>query len=197
VASNAILQQLQNSLPPPLSHKSRRLFAETEDLTVQALREVRTLSYLLYPPMLDEGGLEDAIRHYVEGYSERSGVQVDVQVSADLGRLGRDTEMALFRVVQESLTNVQLHSGSRYPHIRLNRIQDYVVLEIRDEGRATVRNTESRRNVLPGVGIPSMRERVKQIGGQLDIESSSTGTTVRVTIVIHDDPHSATAHSGR
>jgi signal transduction histidine kinase len=103
VALTAILQQLQNSLPP-LSHKSRRLFAEAEDLAAQALREVRTLSYVLYPSMLDEGGMEDAICHYVEGYSERSGVHVGVQVSADRTP-GRDTEMALFGVVQENLTS--------------------------------------------------------------------------------------------
>jgi signal transduction histidine kinase len=196
VLLSAALERLQSSVPPS-SAQSRRLFSEAEELAAQALREVRTLSYLLYPPMLDESGLEDAICHYVEGYSKRSGVQVDVQASPDLGRLGRDKEMALFRVVQESLTNVQRHSGSRRAYIRLNRIQNRVILEIRDEGRRTGRNAESRHNVSPGVGIPSMRERVKQIGGQLDVESNSTGTTVRATIVINEETHSGTAHPGR
>jgi PAS domain S-box-containing protein len=196
VLLTAALERLQSSVPPS-SPKSRRLFSEAEELAGQALREVRTLSYLLYPPMLDESGLEDAICHYVEGYSKRSGVQVDVQASPDLGRLGRDKEMALFRVVQESLTNVQRHSGSRRAYIRLNRIQNHVILEIRDEGRRSGRNAESRRNVSSGVGIPSMRERVKQIGGQLDIELSSTGTIIRATIVINEETPSGTAHPGR
>ena len=144
-----------------------------------------SLSYLLHPPLLDESGLEDAISHYVEGYSKRSGVQVDVQVSPNLGRLGRDTEMALFRVVQESLTNVQLHSGSRRAWIRLDRVRDFVILEIKDEGD-TGRNPETRRNVIPGVGILSMRERVTQLAGHLDIESTSAGTTIRATIPVND-----------
>ncbi|HXM97478.1 MAG TPA: MHYT domain-containing protein [Candidatus Dormibacteraeota bacterium] len=180
----ASLQQLQTSIPT-LSSKTERLFSEAEDFAAQALREVRTLSYLLYPPMLDESGLEDAISDYVEGYSKRSGVHVDVQVSPNLGRLGRDTEMALFRVVQESLTNVHLHSGSRRAWIRLDRMRDSVILEIKDEGD-TGRNPETRRSVTPGVGILSMRERVTQMAGHLDIESSSAGTTIRATIPIND-----------
>lgn len=184
VLLTASLQQMQTSIAP-LSSKALRLFSEAEDFAAQALREVRTLSYLLYPPMLDESGLEDAISHYVEGYSKRSGVQVDVQVSPNLGRLGRDTEMALFRVVQESLTNVQLHSGSRRAWIRLERMGDSATLEIRDEGD-TGRNPESRRSVTTGVGIPSMRERVTQMSGHLEIESSNAGTTIRATIPVND-----------
>jgi len=134
--------------------------------------------------MLDESGLEDAIGYYIEGYTERGGGQVDVQVSPGLGRLARDTEMALFRVVQESLTNVQLHSGTRRAYLRLNRVHDRVILEIRDEGRGTASGKGSNPKPLVGVGIHSMRERLKQVGGQLEIESSSTGTTVRATIVI-------------
>ena len=195
VLVSAALKGLQDSIPLR-SHKSRRLFSEAEELVAQALRELRTLSYLLHPPMLDESGLEDAISHYVEGYALRSGVQVDVQVSADFGRLGRDREMALFRVLQESLTNVQLHSGSRRAYIRLHRMRDRVILEIRDEGRGTAPTAETRRKVLPGVGIPSMRERVKQIGGQLHIDATGTGTTVRVTIGMDEPPHEAVTHSG-
>jgi PAS domain S-box-containing protein len=182
---SAALQRLQSS-DTPRSDKSRQLFAEAEELAAQVLREVRTLSYLLYPPMLEESGLEDAIHHYVEGYMERSGIQVDVHVSADFGRLGRDKEMALFRVAQESLTNVQRHSGSARAHIRLNRIQNRVTLEVRDEGRGVGGGADRRRNAPAGVGIASMRERIRQIGGQLEIESSSAGTTVRATITVDD-----------
>jgi two-component system, NarL family, sensor kinase len=185
VLLSAALERLQNSVPSN-RRKSRQALSEAQELAGQALREVRTLSYLLYPPMLEESGLEDAIFHYVEGYTKRSGVQVDVQVSPDFGRLGRDKEMALFRVAQESLTNVRRHSGSRRAHIRLNRVGNRIILEIRDAGRGTSGGADDQRGLSPGVGITSMRERVRQVGGQLEIESTSAGTTVRATIVLDD-----------
>jgi len=188
VLLSAALERLQNSAQAQ-SLKFRRVFSEAQELTALALHEVRTLSYLLYPPMLDESGLEDAISHYVEGYGERTGIQVNVQVSRHLGRLGRDTEMVLFRVVQESLTNVQRHSRSRRAAVRLNRIEDQVTLEIRDEGTGMGRKGEKIRKILPGVGISSMRERVRQIGGELEIESTSAGTTVRARITVDVEKH--------
>ena len=188
VLLSAALERLQNSAQAQ-SLKFRRVFSEAQELTALALHEVRTLSYLLYPPMLDESGLEDAISHYLEGYGERTGIQVNVQVSRHLGRLGRDTEMVLFRVVQESLTNVQRHSRSRRASVRLNRIEDQVTLEIRDEGRGMGRKGEKIRKILPGVGISSMRERVRQIGGELEIESTSAGTTVRARITVDVEKH--------
>jgi len=188
VLLSAALERLQNSAQAQ-SLKFRRVFSEAQELTALALHEVRTLSYLLYPPMLDESGLEDAIAHYLEGYGERTGIQVNVQVSRHLGRLGRDTEMVLFRVVQESLTNVQRHSRSRRASVRLNRIEDQVTLEIRDEGRGMGRKGEKIRKILPGVGISSMRERVRQIGGELEIESTSAGTTVRARITVDVEKH--------
>src|SRR6266436_2924788 len=188
VLLTAALERLKNSASSR-SIKFRGVFSEAQELAGLALREVRTLSYLLYPPMLDESGLEDAISHYVEGYGERTGVQVNVQVSPNLGRLGRDTEMVLFRVVQESLTNVQRHSGSRRAAVRLKRIKDQVILEIRDEGRGMGRRVEKVRKILPGVGITSMRERVRQIGGGLEIESTSKGTTVRARIKVDVEKH--------
>ncbi len=188
VLLTAALERLKNSAAAR-SIKFRGVFSEAQELAGLALREVRTLSYLLYPPMLDESGLEDAISHYVEGYGERTGVQVNVQVSPHLGRLGRDTEMVLFRVVQESLTNVQRHSGSRRAYVRLNRVEDQVLLEVRDEGRSTGRKGKEVRKILPGVGISSMRERVRQIGGELKIESTSAGTTVRATIAVDVQRH--------
>ena len=188
VLLSAALERLQNSAQAQ-SLKFRRVFSEAQELTALALHEVRTLSYLLYPPMLDESGLEDAISHYLEGYGERTGIQVNVQVSRHLGRLGRDTEMVLFRVVQESLTNVQRHSRSRRAAVRLNRIEDQVTLEIRDEGTGMGRKGEKIRKILPGVGISSMRERVRQIGGELEIESTSAGTTVRARITVDVEKH--------
>jgi two-component system, NarL family, sensor kinase len=187
VLLSAALERLQSS--ESLRDKPRQLVSEAASLVGQALQEVRTLSYLLYPPMLEESGLGDAILHYVEGYTERSGVQVEVQATSDFRRLGRDKEMALFRVAQESLTNVQRHSGSGRAYIRLKRVGDRVTLEIRDEGVGASRAADSHRGFSPGVGITSMRERMRQIGGELEIQSTSAGTTVRATILLDDQGH--------
>src|SRR6266478_7697 len=149
---------------------------------------VRTLS-LWQPPMLDEAGLEDAIRDYASGFTERTGIEVEVEISPHLGRMIPDVEVALFRVVQESLTNIQRHSGSPQARIRIDRDPAKITLEIGDKGNGISGNLRRRKAESPfgpGVGIPSMHERVKLIGGHLEIESSNSGTTVRVTIPIHD-----------
>jgi len=182
VALATMLGQLRDSIPS-VERKSRRLLSECKVLADQCIREVRTLSYLLHPPMLDEGGLEDAIRDYVDGFTKRSGIQVELEVSPRFGRMKRDVELALFRVVQESLTNIQRHSGSLQAKIRIDRNADDVTLEVSDKGRGI---SDSRFPSGVGVGIPSMHERVKQIGGRLDVDSSSRGTTVRVTIPVND-----------
>jgi PAS domain S-box-containing protein len=180
VALATSLSQLHASVP---NRKLRKLASQCQALADQCIREVRTLSYLLYPPMLDESGLEDAIRHYMGGFTERTGIEVELEISPRLGRLKPHVELALFRVVQESLTNIQRHSGSLQAKIRIERDADKIALEISDNGSGisgTLRNGK-----LPfgsGVGIPSMHERVTQIGGQLAIESSKRGTTVHVTI---------------
>ncbi|PYU32761.1 MAG: hypothetical protein DMG28_10525 [Acidobacteria bacterium] len=182
VALATMLGQLRGSIPS-VERKSRRLLSECKVLADRCIREVRTLSYLLHPPMLDEGGLEDAIRDYVDGFTKRSGIQVELEVSPRFGRMKPDVELALFRVVQESLTNIQRHSGSLQAKIRIDRNADDVTLEVSDKGRGI---SDSRFPSGVGVGIPSMHERVKQIGGRLDVDSSSRGTTVRVTIPVND-----------
>jgi len=139
---------------------------------------------VLHPPVLDQAGLVDAIREYVGGFVKRSEIHVELELSTNLGRMARDIEMTLFRVVQESLTNIQRHSGSQHAKIRIDRTSD-LTLEISDLGRGLSDSVPSRkeeRRFEVGVGIPSMQERVKAIGGRLDIESSSRGTTIRVTI---------------
>ena len=143
---------------------------------------------MLHPPALDHAGLEDAVRDYASGFSKRSGIQVDLELSAPLGRLPRDIELALFRIVQESLTNIQRHSGSQQAKIRIHRNSD-LTLEISDHGRGFSTSVSKGKNeprLEFGVGIPSMRERVKLIGGRLDIDSGSHGTTVRVTIPLEN-----------
>ena len=139
--------------------------------------------------MLDEAGLEDAIRHYVDGFGERTGIEVELKIPTRFGRMTPDAEMALFRVVQESLTNIQRHAGSQRAKIQLARSAGEIKLEISDQGRGTSWQEQRGNGGLPrkvGVGIPSMHERVKLIGGRLEIESSSSGTVVRVTIPVDD-----------
>jgi PAS domain S-box-containing protein len=163
--------------------KSRRLLSESKALADQCIREVRTLSYSLYPAVLDGIGLVGAIRDYVRGFSKRSGIHVDLDLSASLERMGRDIELALLRVVQEGLTNIQRHSGSQKATIRIER-NSALALEISDCGCGIVAKQKEKTGTRLefGVGIPSMQERVRLIGGQLRIDSSSNGTTLLVTI---------------
>ena len=184
VALATTLAQLQTSIPST-SRKLRKLISESQALANQCIREVRTLSYLLHPPMLEEAGLEDAVRIYIEGFTERSGIRVELKVSPKFGRHDQDTELTLFRVIQESLTNIQRHSGSVQAEIRIDRKPGMVVLEVSDNGSGISKNQGRRNAESPfrvGVGIASMRHRVKTIGGQLEIESRPNGTTTRVTM---------------
>jgi signal transduction histidine kinase len=154
------------------------------DLTDEAVREVRTISYLMHPPMLDEAGLASALRWYAKGFSERSKIRVDVEVSDDFGRQPQETEVTLFRIIQEALTNIHRYSGSKVARIRLARDSGAVRVEVQDEGCGITHPTEpSGSNHLPGVGIAGMRERVHQLDGIFEIESArGYGTTVRVIL---------------
>jgi PAS domain S-box-containing protein len=188
VALATMLDQLRGSIPSS-ERKSRRLLSECKALAERCIREVRTLSYVLHPPMLDEAGLADAIRDYVDGFTERSGIQVELELSPRVGRMARDVELALFRVVQESLTNIQRHSGSPQAKIRIDR-NSHLTLEISDRGRgasASVPRGKDEPRFKVGMGISSMQERVKLIGGRLEIDSTSHGTTVRVTIPLENE----------
>ena len=183
VALATMLGQLRTSIPTA-KRKSRQLLSESKALADKCIRDVRTLSYVLHPPVLDEAGLGEAIRDYVDGFTKRSGIQVELEISPRVGRMARDVELALFRVAQESLTNIQRHSGSQQAKVRIDRNSN-LTLEISDRGHGAFVG-RGRRIKEPefeiGVGIRSMQERVKLIGGRLDIDSSSHGTTVRVTI---------------
>ncbi len=197
VALATMLGQLRASIPLA-KRKSRRLFSECKALADKCIRDVRTLSYVLHPPVLDEAGLGEAVRDYVDGFTKRSGIHVQLEVSPLVGRLARDIELVLFRVVQESLTNIQHHSGSPQAKIRLNR-NSHLTLEISDLGRGfsgTKQTGKKEARFEVGVGIPSMQERVKLIGGRLDIDSSDHGTTVRVTIPFGENTREKTSHSG-
>jgi two-component system NarL family sensor kinase len=159
-----------------LNPRSRGALAESIALADRSLREIRTVSYLLHPRELDELGLESALSRYVDGFIQRSGLQVELEVSHGLGRLSQSLETTFFRVVQESLTNVHRHSGSRTAHVRLTRGPSNLILEIEDTGHGI------RADAPSGVGIASMRERVQQLNGWLEITSHAGATVVKATI---------------
>ena len=147
-------------------------------------REIRTTSYLLHPPMLDEIGLRAALSWYAEGLEQRAGLDVELDIPDDLERPSRDIEMTIFRLVQECLTNIHRHSGSKSAHIRLGRQGANLVVEIRDDGRgiATERLSELREKG-GGVGLRGVRERVRQFAGEFRIDSQEgIGTTILVTL---------------
>ena len=189
VALSSTLGHLHGSIPCA-SRRLRKDILQCLELADLCIREVRTLSYVLHPPMLDEAGLEDAIRHYVDGFAERTGIRVKLEISPNFGRLLQEEEMALFRVMQESLVNTQRHSGSSTATIVLDRTAQDVVLQISDQGRGI--QGKGKKPVkgaffAGGVGIQSMRERMKQVRGHLEIESSASGTTVRATVGVHEE----------
>lgn len=160
--------------------RSDQLLAESQQLAQQCLSEMRTMAYLLHPPSLDELGLVPACRSLVKGFTERSGILVDLKVPSELDRLPREIETALFRVMQESLSNIHRHSGSKTASIQLSESDREIRLEVSDHGRGLVREMVDRviDETRLGVGIAGMRERLRQLGGQLEIRSSSKGTTV-------------------
>jgi PAS domain S-box-containing protein len=167
---------------PGMNDKTRQILADTVSLAEQSTRELRTVSYLLHPPMLDELGLAGAMRDYADGFARRSGLRVDLELPPDLEGLPRDTALALFRVMQEALANVRRHSGSRTASIRLARTATELQLEVRDQGQGMAAARKLSAGDPPGgglgVGVPGMRERMRQLGGRLEIESNNRGTCV-------------------
>jgi PAS domain S-box-containing protein len=169
-----------------LSERAGRNLTDATRLVRELSQEVRTLSHLLHPPLLDEAGLESALHWFVEGFAQRSGINVDLDLSPELGRLSREMEISIFRVVQESLSNVHRHSGSKTAQVRVGRDAQKVTLEIRDQGRGFPVNgqAEPSEPAVPGVGIQGMRERVRQLGGHFDIQSTKGSTIVCVEIPV-------------
>jgi signal transduction histidine kinase len=178
---------------PELKAGEQAVLAETIALTDRCASEVRTMSYLLHPPALEALGLAGAGRDYIDGFARRSGIRIDLQISDDLGRFPAETERALFRVLQESLVNIHRHSGSRTASIRLTRTADQVRLEVRDAGRGMRRPADPLAAGPSagglGVGIPGMRERMRQLGGQLEIQSDAQGTCVIATMPVDRQTH--------
>jgi PAS domain S-box-containing protein len=181
-----------------LNERAKHALAEARRLLQGMSREIRTLSYLLHPPLLDELGLVSAIKEYAEGFSERSGVKMELHLQTGFGRLPQEAETALFRIVQESLTNIQRHSGSQIATIRLRGDSTCVNLDVSDRGCGMAGNAMERGNGSGsrlGVGILGMRERMTQLGGKLEIDSSPSGTTIRVSIPLRAEVSNAGSHS--
>ena len=176
---------LQSDIVRDDNERDRKL-SEALRLTDESIKEVRTVSYLLYPPMLEEMGLGSAISWYIDGLAKRSGIHISVELSPDFGRLPREIELAIFRVLQESLTNVHRHSGSAIAYIRLSRTSSHVFVEIGDQGRGlpkeVIAELQGNSSGNLGVGLRGMIERIRQLGGTLDVASSGQGTLVRATV---------------
>ena len=161
------------------------LVSDVADLADQAIEELRTMAYLLHPPLLDEVGFACAAEWYIEGFAKRSGVNVSMEIATHHERMPRSMETALFRVLQESLTNVHRHSKAAHVTVCFRHQFEKVILEIRDdgcgiEGERLVRLRET--SAETGVGLAGMRERMNELNGTLEMESEGRGTTIRAVV---------------
>ncbi len=181
--NNGLLAQQTKKLGPEVAD----VLQQNNQLVEQLSKETRTISHLLHPPLLDEIGLLPAIKMFAEGFAERSSVKVDVELSPDIGRLPPNVEISIFRVVQECLTNVYRHSGSKTARITIAPSQEKLLsVQVCDEGKGMPRT-----NGVPaspgtnhGVGLSGMRERLRELGGTLEIRSSENGTTVIAAVPV-------------
>src|SRR3984893_1853990 len=160
-------------------------FSECLRLVDQSMTEVRTMSYLLYPPMLEEMGLETAIGWYLDGFAKRSGIRTTFEMPQPVGRVHRDAELAVFRILQESLTNIHRHSESSTAKVRLIKTDREVTIEIHHQGKGipapVIESAQDACGTI-GVGLRGMTERMRQLGGKLEVISGATGTTVRAKV---------------
>lgn len=167
---------------PAVADDRRELLEQCANLAKQCSNEIRTASYLLHPPLLDDLGLLSALRWLTDGFHERSGIEVRLDLPNSMPRLLRDEELTLFRVAQEALTNVHRHSRSPWAIVRLRDHKDSVLLEIEDGGLGNKAPGASGNSFPLGVGLAGMRERVRQVGGTFAVEAASAGTILRVTL---------------
>ena len=185
-ALNMNLSALQRATGQ-MDHRIIRLAEESKQISSDLSTEIRTLSYLLHPPLLDESGISSALQWFVDGFSERSGIKVDLNLPEDLGRLPRELELVIFRVVQEGLTNVHRHSGSSSATIQLTRSDGAVHFEIRDRGKGIAPGRQREmKTAKAGVGVRGMEERVRQFHGTFEIRSDEDGTQVIVMLPVPD-----------
>jgi PAS domain S-box-containing protein len=175
-------------LAQPAVRDKAGLFAECSEILDRCISETRTLSHLLHPPLLDEAGFASAAKWFVHGFSQRSGIPVSFDLEANFPRLPETIEITLFRVLQESLTNVHRHSRAGGAEIRVDLQPDQVMLEVTDHGcgiPSHVLSPIKKNGMQSGMGLAGMRERVNELDGRLEIDSSSQGTTIRVTLPLN------------
>jgi signal transduction histidine kinase len=172
----APLESENSQIPPRVAMGIKESLSLIDELS----KQLRTMSHLLHPPLLDEVGLSSALQLYLEGFTERSKIKVNLEIPDDFGRLPADLETAIFRIVQECLTNIHRHSGSAVAKIRITRRDNQVRLEVADRGKGIppekFKAMDSGAKL--GVGMRGMRERIRQLGGKLDINSGSQGTVI-------------------
>jgi PAS domain S-box-containing protein len=179
----SLQEAIKDQIPPSLNHR----LGESIRLANQVIKETRTLSYLLHPPLLDEAGLRDALHWFVGGFIERSGIQTELEISPNFARLPRELEIAIFRIIQESLTNIHRHSGSAKASIRLALDGNQIFLTISDQGKGMPSEAtleEPKKNRKLGVGIAGMRERVLQLGGEFEVAAGNPGTIIKAVFPI-------------
>jgi len=166
--------------------KTANTLMDSEALVQEMNREVRTISHLLHPPLLDEAGLAFALKWYVDGFTERSGIKVELEFPDNFERLSQESETTIFRMVQECLTNIHRHSKSPTAKIRILRSASDVRVEVEDNGQGISPEKQHQMASFgsPGVGVRGMRERLRQLGGNLAIDSNGKGTTVTATLPI-------------
>jgi signal transduction histidine kinase len=176
-----------------LSSDQKELVKQSMSVVDTMLSELRTMTYLLHPPLLDELGLVLALRGLTEGFSRRSGISASLEIDDKFGRLPGDLEISIYRIVQECLTNIHRHSGSPTANIRVERHTVEIYLEVRDDGGGIPAEKLSARS---GVGLGSMRERSMQLGGTLKIKSSAQGTTIIARLPLAAQPVGAMQAAG-
>jgi PAS domain S-box-containing protein len=167
-----------------LSGVQKSALTEAITLLERSMREIRVISHLLHPPLLDEIGLQAVVPWYLNSFSERSGIQIELEMPSDIAKLPDQVELAVFRVLQECLTNVHRHSGSKVAKVKILPVETSVVLEVSDRGRGV--SSQNGSEPVMGVGITGMRERVRELGGQFEINSSSDGTVVRAVLPVSE-----------
>ena len=190
VGQNLAALSMNIAIVQAQSHKldslGARAVSDNAGLVEQVSREIRTISHLLHPPLLDIAGLASALHWYADGFSERSNIKVDLEIPSDFGRLPDELEITIFRIVQECLTNIHRHSGSSTATIRLYQEGDRLTVQVQDRGKGIP--LEKHHELIDsgggGVGFAGMRERLRRLGGTLEIKSDESGTAVSAILKV-------------
>ncbi len=181
----AAVKMLMNGLlhHERLAQPQGQAAAELTTLIDRAIQQVRSMSHLLHPPLLDEVGLRSALQWYLDGFSKRSGIETSIEIQpTEFPRLAPELETAVFRVIQEALTNVFRHSGARRGWVTLSKEENSVTVIVKDDGRGISEHIEQFRPDSIGIGIGGMRQRVKEFGGELKLKNASPGTVLEVIV---------------